>query len=212
MAGAGRADPEFARPRSPGRPRGPTTRDIAELEREAGRMRPSERVAQKVRGWVVPADLADADLSPSDAGGGARTAPTDDEWDQQGRHLGQQRNPGGAPPARRYAPSETGSERSGRSRAGTAAQVAAALRGGGSSAVDALLRSGDFDPDDAVPRSFPGGTSARPSKSSHTMAVAQLVMRGFSRLEAVEALTALGDEDIDTAHEWLMDRRGGMAT
>lgn len=212
VAGAGRADPEFARPRSPGRPRGPTTRDIAELEREAGRMRPSERVAQKVQGWDVPADLADADLSPSDAGGGARTAPTDDDWDQQGRHLGQQRNPGGAPPARRYAPSETGSERSGRSRAGTAAQVAAALRGGGSSAVDALLRSGDFDPDDAVPRSFPGGTSARPSKSSHTMAVAQLVMRGFSRLEAVEALTALGDEDIDTAHEWLMDRRGGMAT
>ena len=78
--------------------------------------------------------------------------------------------------------------------------------------MDALLRSGDFDPDDAAPRSFPGGTSARPSKSSHTMAVAQLVMRGFSRLEAVEALTALGDEDIETAHEWLMDRRGGMAT
>ena len=54
--------------------------------------------------------------------------------------------------------------------------------------------------------------NAHGTHGARAMAVAQLVMRGFSRLEAVEALTALGDEDIETAHEWLMDRRGGMAT
>ena len=63
---------------------------------------------------------------------------------------------------------------------------------------------------------FPGqGSVPRPSKSSRTMTVAQLVVRGFTRAEAAEALDALGDDvDVDTAHEWLTDRdlTGGLAT
>jgi uncharacterized UBP type Zn finger protein len=45
------------------------------------------------------------------------------------------------------------------------------------------------------------------------MTVAQLVVRGFTRAEAAEALDALGDDvDVDTAHEWLTDRdlTGGL--
>ena len=182
-------------------------------------MRPSERVDAKVRGWNVPDAIG---IDPSGEG---------DEWDatrpperdtpdaetgtQQSQWQGTRR---------KYALSETGSERSGRSRTGTAAQIAAALRGGGgATAVDALLRSGDFDPVDGAHgrsfpdgRSFPGqGTVPRPSKSSRTMTVAQLVVRGFTRAEAAEALDALGDDvDVDTAHEWLTDRdlTGGLAT
>ena len=218
-SGAGTGDSREPASRSHDRPGVPTARAIAELERNEGRMRPSERVDAKVRGWNVPDAIG---IDPSGEG---------DEWDAT-------RPPGRDTPdaetgtqqsqwqgtRRKYAPSETGSERSGRSRAGTAAQIAAALRGGGgATAVDALLRSGDFDPVDGAHgrsfpdgRSFPGqGTVPRPSKSSRTMTVAQLVVRGFTRVEAAEALDALGDDvDVDTAHEWLTDRdlTGGLAT
>ncbi len=94
-------------------------------------MRPSERVDAKVRGWNVPDAIG---IDPSGEG---------DEWDAT-RPPGRDTPGGGTGTGtqqsqwqgtqRKYAPSETGSERSGRSRAGTAAQVAAALRGGGATA------------------------------------------------------------------------------
>ena len=210
-SGAGTGDfPEPTR-RSHDRPGVPTARAIAELERNEGRMRPSERVDAKVRGWNVPDaigvdPLRGGDWDATRAPG--RDTPGGTPREGQSQWLGTHRKP--------YAPSETGSERSGRSRAGTAAQVAAALRGGGATAVDALLRSGDFDPTSDGDRAsaFPGqGSVPRPSKSSRTMTVAQLVVRGFTRAEAAEALDALGDDvDVDTAHEWLTDRdlTGGL--
>lgn len=215
-SGAGTGHPHEPASRSHDRPGVPTARAIAELERNEGRMRPSERVDAKVRGWNVP-DAIGVGVDPSEGTiewdatrppgrdtptGGTGTGTQQSQW--QGTQ-------------RKYAPSETGSERSGRSRAGTAAQVAAALRGGGATAVEALLRNGDFDPvDGARIGAFPGqGSVPRPSKSSRTMTVAQLVVRGFTRAEAAEALDALGDDvDVDTAHEWLTDRdlTGGLAT
>eukprot|EP00740_Mantoniella_antarctica_P018016 CAMPEP_0198694940 /NCGR_PEP_ID=MMETSP1468-20131203/279285_1 /TAXON_ID=1461545 /ORGANISM="Mantoniella sp, Strain CCMP1436" /LENGTH=40 /DNA_ID= /DNA_START= /DNA_END= /DNA_ORIENTATION= len=39
------------------------------------------------------------------------------------------------------------------------------------------------------------------------MAVAQLVMRGHGREAAAAALGAVGSNDVDGAHQWLIQRR-----
>ena len=127
--------------------------------------------------------------------------------------------------------SATGSERSTRSRAGTAAAVVAAVRAGGASAVDALLASGALDPDDdespafgsqshphsragSVVGSGAGSASgarrvARPPASA-TLAVAQLVMRGHAKADADAAVAAAG-VDVDAAHAWIARKREGAA-
>lgn len=130
--------------------------------------------------------------------------------------------------------SATGSERSTRSRAGTAAAVVAAVRAGGASAVDALLASGALDPDDDEPNEVPafgshsqahsragsGVGSAAGSVSaarraarapaSATLAVAQLVMRGHAKADADAAVAAAG-VDVDAAHAWIARKHEGAA-
>ena len=105
-----------------------------------------------------------------------------------GRQSGR-RGPSSAPidPANRSAnrpgrprapPSLAGSERSTRSRSGTAAAVAAAVRAGGARAVDALLASGEFEPDETAPRpspfpGAPGHALAQPRRASRSRGAAR---------------------------------------
>ena len=230
-----------------------TADHLAALERAAGQMRHAEKVDEKVKGWEVTGILAEGRAdSPrgdegaaardrnrnargGDPGGGAVTgapppAPrrTDPEDPWGDAAAPRRRRDGAGPSAFPRAPaSAAGSERSTRSRAGTAAAVAAAVRAGGASAVDALLASGALDPDDdespafgsqshphsragSVVGSGAGSASgarrvARPPASA-TLAVAQLVMRGHAKADADAAVAAAG-VDVDAAHAWLARRR-----
>lgn len=174
-------------------------------------MRHSQRVEEKVRGWEVTGIIAEGILSAvSTPGPSPAKAPRggDDERDDED-HRARESTRESTRDAPRAPASVAGSERSTRSRPGTAAAVAAAVRAGGASAVDALLASGEFEPDASAPRPspFPGAGYARPAPASVTLAAAQLVMRGHGKAEALEALEAVGGNDVDAAHDWLRERR-----
>ena len=220
---------------------------LAELERSAGRMRHSDKVDEKVKGWEVTGMLAEgrADSPRGDrpttrnqnARGGdpgegvvagvpplaPRRLDPEDPWGEAA--APRRRRDGAGPSAFPRAPaSAVGSERSTRSRAGTAAAVAAAVRAGGASAVDALLASGALNPEDdesppfgshshsragSVVGSGAGSVSGarhvvRPPASA-TLAVAQLVMRGHAKADADAAVAAAG-VDVDAAHAWIARR------
>ena len=86
--------------------------------------------------------------------------------------------------------------------------MAAAVRAGGARAVDALLASGEFEPDETAPRPSPPRARGRAlSPGERRARAAQLVMRGHGKAEALEALEAVGGNDVNAAHEWLRDRR-----
>ena len=53
----------------------------------------------------------------------------------------------------------------------------------------------------------PGAETARPAPASATLATARLVMLGHGKAEAAEALAAVGNNDVDAAHEWILDER-----
>jgi len=245
-----------------------TAERLAALEREAGRMRHSEKVDEKVKGWEVTGVLAEGRAEsprgdpPRDTrremnekrreeiragamapgGGGVmgmpppapRRSDPEDPWgDAAAPRRRRVEIPGPAEIPRAPA-SATGSERSTRSRAGTAAAVVAAVRAGGASAVDALLASGALDPDDDEPNEVPafgshsqahsragsGVGSAAGSVSaarraarapaSATLAVAQLVMRGHAKADADAAVAAAG-VDVDAAHAWIARKHEGAA-
>jgi hypothetical protein len=206
---------------------------LVALECQAGTMRDSENVEEKVKGWEARGVLAQGvgsspPVSPGKKGGsaGASSFPLapkrgdpEDAWGDFGaggswrrRDPIQNRPHVPRPPA-----SVTGSERSTRSRAGTAAAVVAAVRAGGVVAVDALLASGVLDASDdeeeefgSRPGSAGGGVggarAVRRPPASATLAVAQLVMRGHGKADAETAVAAVHGNDVDAAHEWLRRR------
>ena len=214
---------------------------LAALEREAGQMRHSEKVEEKVKGWEVTGMLAEGRADDRERGdnpgGGASAAGMPppaprrpDPEDPWGDAAAPRRRRDGPRPSSNFprAPaSAAGSERSTRSRAGTAAAVVAAVRAGGASAVDALLASGALDADDdespAVGSHSRAGSGvgsgsvsgsvsglrhvARPPASA-TLAVAQLVMRGHAKADAEAAVAAAG-VDVDAAHAWIARRYDG---
>ena len=226
---------------------------LAALEREAGQMRHSEKVEEKVKGWEVTGILAEgrADSPPASpatrsrererggesGGGGAsgagmpppapRRLDPEDPWGDAAAPRRRRDGPRPSSDFPRAPASAAGSERSTRSRAGTAAAVVAAVRAGGASAVDALLASGALDADDDESPAFgshsragsgvgsgsvSGSVSglrhvARPPASA-TLAVAQLVMRGHAKADAEAAVAAAG-VDVDAAHAWIARRYDG---
>ena len=192
-----------------------TAADLAALEVEADQMRHSQRVEEKVRGWEVTGIIAEGILSAGSTPDFSPAKPplerddSRDDEDRRARELIRESIRESTRDAPRAPPSLAGSERSTRSRSGTAAAVAAAVRAGGARAVDALLASGEFEPDETAPRPspFPGAGYARSAPASVTLAAAQLVMRGHGKAEALEALEAVGGNDVNAAHEWLRDRR-----
>ena len=192
-----------------------TAADLAALEAEADQMRHSQRVEEKVRGWEVTGIIAEGILSAGSTPDFSPAKPplerddSRDDEDRRARELIRESIRESTRDAPRAPPSLAGSERSTRSRSGTAAAVAAAVRAGGARAVDALLASGEFEPDETAPRPspFPGAGYARSAPASVTLAAAQLVMRGHGKAEALEALEAVGGNDVNAAHEWLRDRR-----
>ena len=226
-----------------GKPRRLTAGRLAALEREAGEMRRSEIVEEKVKGWEVTGVLSEGFASPtisrmknipvSSAGGGIPPpAPRrsdghpEDLWgdaaQQQARRRPENKEGSFVANVQRPPGSVTGSERSTRSRAGTAAAVAAAVRAGGPSAVDALLASGALDAEedeDDGPWSRPGSVtgsvvgggsvrskSARRQQPSATLAVARLVLRGHRKADAEAAVAAGEGNDVATAREWIRER------
>ena len=250
-----------------------TAERLAALEREAGRMRHSEKVDEKVKGWEVTGVLAEGRAeSPrgdpprdtrremnekrrgemragamafSESGGGGemgmpppapRRPDPEDPWGDAAASRRRRVEISGPAEIPRAPASAAGSERSTRSRAGTAAAVVAAVRAGGASAVDALLASGALDADDDEPNEVPAfgshsqahsragsgvgsaagsgvGSAARRAArapASATLAVAQLVMRGHAKADADAAVAAAG-VDVDAAHAWIARKREGAA-
>ena len=221
--GASSRGGDDARP-PPRAPRGAPARLTAEaldaLDAEAGRMRHSEKVEEKVNGWEVTAAIAEAGASvgspgasPNDAGAARAPARIDDRdaADGWGDRAQYSRRPG----APRAPLSATGSERSARSRPGVGAAVVTAMRAGGKDAVEALLADRQFAaaPERVAPEpgprhaAHPGAETARPAPASATLATARLVMLGHGKAEAAEALAAVGNNDVDAAHEWILDER-----
>ena len=214
---------------------------LAALEREAGQMRHSEKVEEKVKGWEVTGMLAEGRADDRERGdnpgGGASAAgmpppaprrpDPEDPWGDAAAPRRRRDGPRPSSDFPRAPASAAGSERSTRSRAGTAAAVVAAVRAGGASAVDALLASGALDADDDESPAFgshsragsgvgsgsvSGSVSglrhvARPPASA-TLAVAQLVMRGHAKADAEAAVAAAG-VDVDAAHAWIARRYDG---
>ena len=214
---------------------------LAALEREAGQMRHSEKVEEKVKGWEVTGMLAEGRADDRERGdnpgGGASAAgmpppaprrpDPEDPWGDAAAPRRRRDGPRPSSDIPRAPASAAGSERSTRSRAGTAAAVVAAVRAGGASAVDALLASGALDADDDESPAFgshsragsgvgsgsvSGSVSglrhvARPPASA-TLAVAQLVMRGHAKADAEAAVAAAG-VDVDAAHAWIARRYDG---
>jgi hypothetical protein len=192
-----------------------TAAEIAKLEIEAGRIRRhGDTVEEKIMGWEVTAGIAEGGGGGDGGGGGGGVIAGGGGAGAGGGGFEPPRRAPSEAGSSRRAPSETGSTRS---RPGTAAAVAAAVKAGGVSAVDALLaRGGEFDLD-AVHQQYPRqqqqpqqhpqlGKTVRPPSARVTMAVAQLVMRGHGREEATAALGAVRDNDVDAAHNWLMQR------
>ena len=128
-------DDATAAARAARRPARLTAEALDALDAEAGRMRHSEKVEEKVKGWEVTAAIAEAGASvgspgasPNDAGAARAPARIDDRdaADGWGDRAQYSRRPG----APRAPLSATGSERSARSRPGVGAAVVTAMRAG----------------------------------------------------------------------------------